>query len=230
MTSNEAKEILRYRITLLRNSERIFKAAKKSEKANEDIDGQLSMFNVGLEKEAPNIELEAYKGNVHEIDLVIMEKEVIGLPITFNPLDENQIYKDLYCTHEMNNLRTMLKTKEGIVVMDYITKINHRTSQRGNHYAQIITSELEEGNFFYLFGDMYKDNIRDLFINQIYLIELTYNQPSLTFDRDSFIIDRIKNVKDVQIDKEAKRLINNLKIESELNEPWMLCNKNNIIK
>jgi len=225
ITSKEARDILRYRITLLRNTDKILKAAKKSEKANENAHGQLSMFDVGLVKESPNVELDEYEGHVHEMDLVNMEKEVIGLSLTFDPLEECEMYKSLYCTNEVDDVNKIIKAKEGIVIMDYITKIKHLPSRKGNMYARIETSELANGNFFYLFGDMYKDNIRDLFINQIYLIELTYNEPSLTFDRDSLVIDRIKNIKDVDITREYERIMSKSKSTIGLNEPWMIKNR-----
>ena len=225
MDKKQAIDVLKYRLTLLKNYDKIINSLKSSRKADLSGQGQLDMFSVGLEDPKENTKLVEYDGNVAHMDIVDIEKDLLGLTISYNPLDELIMYEDLYCTHKVTDLFSMNKTKHNIVIMDYIVNIDYKKSKKNNFYAQIQISNFNDKYFMYLFGDTFKENIHKLFIGESFLIQLSYQEPTPKFDRDSYVINSIKNIKDVEIDEEYNRIINNLKITSELKEDWMIKNK-----
>ena len=78
--------------------------------------------------------------------------------------------------------------------------------------------------YIYLWGQNYRSFVSSLFINECYLIQLTFNTPTKEFDRYSYVCTLIKNVKDVDINAEYDRLIKNSNY-TEMNEHWMLKNR-----
>ena len=101
MNRLEAEDVFRRRQTIVDNLDKLINSSKKSKKAESKSSfGQMSLFDIGLDdcKEPPKmIECE---GNIRLMDYVNLETEILGVPITYNPLDELWMYKELYCTNE----------------------------------------------------------------------------------------------------------------------------------
>jgi len=87
-----------YKKTLVQNFDSIIKASKSSKKADLSSQGQLDLFSMGLEDVKSNPKLIEYDGYIDLMDMVSMEEDLLGIPVTYNPLDDLQILIELYCT------------------------------------------------------------------------------------------------------------------------------------
>lgn len=224
MNKKEAEAIFRWRQTLLDNFDSIKLAVKKSRKANALTGDQLDLFGAGLEvaKEFPK--LIPYEGYISLIASVNKEVELLGVPVLYNPIDDYDMYKELYCTHNVVDLFDLTEDEEGIVVLDRVTEIDYRVSKRGNDYCKLFLSNLGQEYYVYLFGKFYRDYIQHIFKDEIYLFKLKYSTPTKDYNRDSISCEHLKNIKDVDIDTEYDRLLTISK-PTEMNEPWMIKNR-----
>lgn len=215
-----AESIFRHRQTILDNLDKILSSAKGSKKSQSKNVGQLSLFG-DIEVEKPK--LVEYDGHISLMKWVNAETELLGVPITYEPLDEYGQLKELLCTHTASDLLEMVEDTDGIVIMDRVTLIDKRTSKNGNPYAKLYLSQFGSEKYCYLTGDNYKKYISLIYLNEIYLFLMKYRKPTKDFSIDSINIVHVKNVKDIDIDTE----IANSRIVSEekLNEPWMIKNR-----
>lgn len=225
MDKSEVERIFRWRKSLVNNFDKITGAIKSAAKADLSSEGQLDIFSMGMEDDIERPKIEMYDGPINLMEGLHLEVELLGLPVTYNPLDDLWMYEELYCTHKVVDLFEMNKNRTKIIVMDRITDIKTQPSKRGNLYSKIFLSNLGLNNYCFLFGDDLKNYISRIFIDQIYLIELEYKLPSPEFSKESIIIHHIKNIKDVDIEAEYERVIKTLKTTAETNEPWQIKNR-----
>lgn len=222
MEKERAEQIYRWRRAIIDNFDKIKNAIKSSKKA-ESNPSQLSLFDAGLEvaKETPKIRISNDPVNI--IEWVNKETEILGITVLYDPIDELYMYKELYCSHEVYDILELTEKTENIVILDRLVKIDHRISVKGNKYCKLFFYQLGE-TYIYLWGQNYRNHISSLFINECYLIQLTFNTPTKDFDRYSYVCTHIKNVKDVDINEEYNKLIKNSKY-TEMDEHWMIKNR-----
>jgi len=225
MNKTDAIEVYRWRQTLVDNYEAINKSIKSSNKADLSHQGQLSMFDIGLDDPKAEIKLKTHEGSINVMDYVNKETELLGIPVLYDPLQEYEFYFDIYCTHTPSEILELTEKTEKIVIIDRLSRIENRTSAKGNKYCKLFFSQMGE-TYIYLWGNLFKDKVNMLFINSILMVELTFNTPTKEFDRYSYVCTYIKNIKDVDIDEEYNRLINSCDVE-ELDEKWMLKYRRN---
>lgn len=225
MTKAEVENIYRWRKTLVQNFDNIIKASKSSKKADLSSQGQLDLFSMGMEDVKTNPKLIEYDGVIDLMELVNVETELLGIPVLYDPLEEYSFYVDIYCTHTISEILELTDKTENIIIIDRLSRIEHKISAKGNKYCKLFFLQFGE-TYIYLWGNLYKDKISMMYVNEIYMIQLNFNTPTKEFDRYSHVCTHIKNVKDVDIDSEYKRLIKSLVITDELNENWMIKNMN----
>lgn len=225
MDKRKIEKIFRWRKTLINNWDKITGAIKSSKKADLSSQGQLDLFSVGLEDVSTPLKLNKDNGHIDIMENVKNEIEVLGVPVLFNPIDDYVIHKELFCTHEVHDLLRFTEAYKGIIVLDRITSILYKSSQKsGNKYCKLFISELGEENYLYLWGKNFSKYIPQIFIDNIYLIEVEYITPTPKFDMTAIAVTHIKNVKDVDVKSEIERLIFNSKT-TEINEKWQLKNR-----
>lgn len=231
MSKENLENIIRWRNTLASDEtwDLLTGAIKSSRKANSVGEGQLDLFGAGLEvkKEYPKIEIQ--QGHVNLMEIVEKETELLGVPVLYNPIDDYDMYRDLFCTHSVTDLLEMTEPTHNIVILDRVTQIDYRVSQRGNNYCKFYISSLPGDTYIYLWGAAYRGLIPKLFRNGIYLFQLEYKVATPEFSKDSIVCHLLKHVDDVDIEAEYDRLIKNSTVSS-LDEPWMLKNRNNGFK
>lgn len=225
MDKKQIEKVFRWRKTLVNNFEKISGATKKSKKADLSGQGQLDLFSMGMDDCKSTPTLDEYTGYINLMELVDLETDLLGVPVTFEPLAQYWMFKELYCTHEVIDLLELTDDELGIIIMDRITLVDKRISQRGNDYCKIHLSQLGSENYCYLWGESYRKYIPQIFLNEIYLFQLQHKKGTKEFSQDSLIITHVKNIKDVDIDFEYNRLINSLEIIDELDEDWMIKNR-----
>lgn len=225
MNKQQIESIFRYRQTIIDNIDKIIGATKKSQKADLSAQGQLDLFSMGLEDCKSNPKLKLYDGHINLIEYVNKESELLGVPVLYDPIEDvSFMYYELYCTHNVYDILELTEQTENIVIIDRLVKIEHRTSKNGNNYCKLYFSQLGE-TYLYLWGQNYRNFVSSLFVNEIFIIRLTFNIPTKEFDRYNYVCTGIKNIKYVEIEEEYNRLINSLEIIDELDEEWMLVNK-----
>ena len=225
MDRSKIESIFRWRKTLVDNFDKIKSAKASSKKADLSSQGQLSMFDAGLEdvKEMPK--LEEYSGAIHIMDWVRSEMSIVGTPYTYNSLDDLSMYKDLYCTNEVVDLFELTEDKSKIVVMDWITEITHHKSKdKGSPYVKIYTSLYGADNYWFLWGKDYQSLIAKVYINEIYLFELNYRIPTKNYSKESINITHLNNIKDIDVNGEYERVYNLCKVNN-INKKWIETNK-----
>jgi len=221
MNKQQIEETFRWRKTLIKNYDKIIGAYKSSAKINESNKGQFSLFSIGMEDCKVTPKLEEHEGYIDIMQSVNEEAELIGVPIFYNPLDDCDMYKHLFATHEVYDLLDFDKDKSKIIVLDRIVKItSHKSKKSGSSYAKIYTSMLGVDEYWFLFGRAYSDLISKAYVNEIYLFELNYRIPTANYSKSSVNISYLKNIKDVDINSEYNRLVN-LPTEGPINREWI---------
>lgn len=225
MTLNKQKivDLFKWRKTLVQSYEIIKNAVKSSEKADLSDQGQLDLFSAGLEVEKTLPKLIEYEGGVDLMEMVDLETEYMGLPITYEPLNGLDMYVDIYCTHSVYEVLELTDKTENIIILDRVVIIEYKISQKGNKYCKLFLSQMGE-TYIYLWGQQFRDLISRIFTNEIYLLSITFNIPTKDFDRYSYVCNYIQNIKDVEIEEEYNRIYNNCKVE-ELDKHWMIKNR-----
>jgi DNA polymerase III alpha subunit len=225
VNKQQIEATFRWRQTLVDNIEKIMGATKKSKKLDLSKTGQLDLFSMGLEDCKSNPKLNEYTGNIDLMEWVNIETDLLGVPITYEPLEDKWMYKELYCTHEVTDLFELTDDTKDIIVLDRITNIERRVSQSGNNYVKIHLSQLGTENYCYLWGRYYKEYIPKVFNQETYIFLIEYKKATPEFSKDSLIINGLKNIKDIEINEEYDRLIKSMNIDDELNESWQIKNK-----
>jgi len=224
-SKKEAIEIFRRRQSLVNSLDKIIAVNKSSQKHSYN-DGQLTLFDMGMDKAVTYPTIDLYEYDVDIMYWVNKETELLGIPITYDPLWEYDICNEIFCTHQVTDLLELTENTENIVVMDRITGIEYRISKKGNNYCKLHLSKLGNNNYIYLTGNAYLTHISQVFTNSIYLFQLNYKLPTKDYSKESISVTYMKNILYVDIDKEYDRLIDSLEIVDELNEEWQLKNRN----
>lgn len=222
MKEKEVREIYRWRKTIVNNIDSILKKFKKSKENKEKNAGQMSLFDSVEEEIEIDTNIEEYDGYINMNECFLKEKELLGISVLYDPIKEAQMYKDLYCTHEAEDILKMNKNINGIIIIDIVTKVEETISQRGNRYAKVYISQLGS-TYMFLFTNEYRKFISSIIVGDVHLIELNYSIPTVKFDRESISISRIKSLKYVDIEEKYNQVISNAKV-TKLDEPWMLKN------
>ena len=223
MDNTEIK--FRFRQTIVDNLDTIIKQGKQMKKEKLNSNSQLSLFDDSNFDIEIDTSLPIYKGKINKMKFAEKERELLGISITYNPLNDARIFEDIYCNHSPIDLLYLEKDEKNIVIMDYIIDIEHRTSKRGNSYAKIFISTLGRETYFYLFGENYKKFMPTIFRNKIYLFKLTYNTPSKRFNRNNIVIDNIKNIEYIDVYGKIDELIEALPKPNELEGSWRAKNR-----
>lgn len=222
MNKNEALEIYKWRRGLVDSFESITSAIKSSNDLAEKNVGQLDLYSevIKVDKVYPKVKIPNYSINI--IEEVNKEVELLGIPFTYDPIDDLQIYSDVYCSHNPVNLLELVEDTKDIVILGRISDIEYRKSKKsGNPYAKIRISSLPEEYYFYLTGKRYVNNIAKMFLLNHYLFRLTFSMPTKDYPYESISIERVDNILDLDIEGRIKELYNSCKVE-ELDEKWMI--------
>lgn len=207
MNKQEAINILKRRKGVFNSIDKLIKSTKKTKEEDKKNEDQLDLFSVGLEVEVVKPEIKPYEGNVDLIDLLKMETELLGFPVTWTPLDDiADIYYDLFTTHAAYDILQITEETKGIIFIDYVVDIEHRVSKKGNKYAKIRTSMLNGDDYMFLFVEQFKTYIPQLFNYETYMIMIDYNEPNKDYSKHSLVIKHVKNIKDIDVDAEIERL------------------------
>jgi hypothetical protein len=224
MNRSEAEEIFRGRKTIFDNVESLLDKVRKSSNYDLADQGQLDLFGAGLEVEKAT--LKAYSGLIDVMEWVRHEMYSLGVPVTYTPLDELDMHKDLFCTHGVSDLFNFDKDMPNVVVADWITDITyHKSKKSGKPYAKIFTSLYGVDNYWYLWGRDYKELIPRVYVNEAYLFQISYRIGTPEFSRESINITYLNNVKDIDLEKEYKRAYNASKEVKMEDKPWMIKNR-----
>ena len=228
---DQAIQSFQNRQAIVNSLDNLIRYGQAFQKNKNKVTTQLSLFDIGLEDktEKPKIEL---KDNIDLIEWYKLESQLLGVPITYDPLKELWMYEELYCTHKPDDVLKMTEYQKDIVIMDIINEIEHRKSKSGNDYVKIYTQNLGE-TYLYLTGKAYQNLIFNVFKNQIYLFDLTYNPPTKDYSKDSININYLKNINDIDIDNEynalMKRIIPNIDEYKQLfSNMWIKSNNDEI--
>lgn len=222
MNRKQAEEIFRGRKTIFDNVESLLDKVRKSSNYDLADQGQLDLFGAGLVVEKAT--LEAYSGPIDVMDWVRLEMDLIGIPVLYNPLEELDMYMDLFCTHSVHDLFNLDKDDSKIVVIDWITDITyHKSTKSGKPYARIYTNLYGVNNFWYLWGKSYKELIPRTYINETYMFQLNFTMPTPEFSRECINITHLKNIKDVDVESEYKRAYN-ASMEVKMDKDWIKTN------
>lgn len=211
MNKQQAELIYRNRRTILDNIDNVLNYQKKIDKlrdksAKKNI-GQLSLFDVEEVEIIKKPELIESNSFINIEECVDRETELLGIPISYNSLDDLWIYEELYCTHLVTDLLEVTEATKRMIVMDKIVDIEYRTSDAGNRYCKLYLSKLGSENYCYMWGKTYRDYIPMTFKKQIYLFDIEYKPATKEFSRNCLIVNHLKNIKDVDIDEEYNRLV-----------------------
>ena len=222
MNKQEAKEIYYNRQSLVDSLDSIIEYGKAFQKNKNKQTAQLTLFDMGMEDKIEVPKIESKNTSVNLIEWYKLESQLLGIPITYDPLKELWMYEELYCTHTSEEVLKMNEHKKDIVIMDIITEIEYKISKNGNNYAKIYTQNLGE-TYLYLTGKAYQHLIFNVFKDQIYLFDLTYNPSAPSFSKESININFLKNINEVDIEGEYNAILNKiLPNKSEYIE--MACN------
>lgn len=225
MNRTQVVKIFKFRKSILNNIDNILSKIKSSNNNDLSSQGQLDLFSQGLKVEKEE-EVPEYDGKINIMEFVDYEKELLGLPVTYNPLNDLEIFNEIYCNYKPEQLLNFDTNNDNITILDRIVDIEYQVSNNsGNRYAKIYISELSKNLFFYLNGERYKKFIAQLYINEFYLIKLNYSEPTKKFPRDSFSITKIKNIKDVNIESKIKELKEKRSKVQVMDRNWIETNK-----
>lgn len=227
MEKSEIEAILRYRYTIVDNLQDIINKIKKNKLNKNKNVAQLSLFDNDEFENYKDFKLKINNDNININKIAEIETELLGIPITYDPLNEYDFYKEIICTNEVTDILNFTSDINNIIIIDRITKIDCKISKTGNKYAKVHISKLPSLMYMYLTGKNFEKYIHYTFINNIYLFEVNYRTASPTFTVDSISISHLKHIEDVDINKFYNKMINSMKITSELNEPWMIKNRKN---
>lgn len=206
------------------NVEKIFSSVKKSKDKEEANQGQLDLFSIGLEDPKADLKLDPYHGAVNPIQEANLEAELIGLSISYDPLDDHQMCQELFCTHYPVDIFDITSSTNDIIIMDRVVDIYTGISKSGKKFYRLTLSKLGKDYQISIYGKKFVQYIKELFIDQIYLFQINYQEPSSKSPYASMNTVRLKNVKDVDVDGEYDRIMG-LSDVSTMDEPWMFENR-----
>lgn len=209
MTRSEAIITFRWRQTVIDNLDSIIGAVKSSQKADLSSQGQLDLFGAGLEVER-KVGLIPHKFDINVDAFVNAEIELIGLPVTYNPLDEYEMHQELFCTHDSTELLGLNAKTQNIIYLDRVVDIEHCYSKKGNRYGRLKLFNLGDNMDVFLFGSDYHEYVREVFKDQIYMFKLEFNVPTPKFDGYSTVCKYLKKADEVDLVGEYERLIKNM--------------------
>lgn len=225
MKKHEAIELFRSRKTVVDNSEKIMNTVKSSQKADLSSTGQMSLFDAGMKDVIGRPKLVEHSDPIDIMQCVREEIDLLGMCLTYDPLEEYEIIDALYCTHTTADLLSVTENTKGMIVMDWIYDIDYRISKKsGTPYCKLHLASLGADHYLYLWGKNFQKLIKTVFKNNVYLLEVEYMEPTPEFSKSSLVCSYLKNVKSVDPTAKYKQIIAEMD-HSELDEPWMLKNR-----
>jgi DNA polymerase-3 subunit alpha len=135
----------------------IEKAIKYANKMQLDAESaQSSLFGgeSGLAIPAPKImPVEPYG----KIEMLNIEKEVVGLYISGHPLDQYKFEIKHLCNTSVKQLKDLdgLKSKGRITVGGVVTAVSHRITKTGKPYGVMTLEDYDDSMEFFMFSDKY---------------------------------------------------------------------------
>ncbi len=138
------------------------------------------------------LELTIQKPSIGDIDhwskmeTLLKEKEVCGIFVTANPLDDYSLEIKRYCNIHLGNMDNLSTYKDKEVVFaGIITECSEKTSRNGNLYGDFILEDLYMSKVFRVFGSNYLQNFKPyLEKNMIVLIKGKVRENQYNKDRD----------------------------------------------
>jgi len=170
---------------------------------------QLSLFGDAVESKISLVE----SNDINYGELIEKEKDSLGVYLTYNPFDEFILVNKKYCNNTIESLLDVANDcKKGIILLARIIEVKYKKSAAGNSYAKVIIGDSTGNYMVYLWGKDYSKLIKDIFKDQIYLIELGFIK-----DGNTFFVVNIKEARNIDIEKYVKEIC--LQIEDPENIP-----------
>ena len=158
-------EIFRNRITIRNNVETIIKYGKSVQKNNNS--GQFDLFAGMIERVRP--ELVSVDGDLSKVAFSIEEAKLIGIPITYDYMDEFYIHKVAFSTHNLQEIDDSGLNTRGMVTIAMVSNIERRTSAKGNPYVKIDLADNGYNLRVYVTGKNYHKYSSIFQLNNVYL-------------------------------------------------------------
>ncbi len=134
--------------------EKAIKYANKMQLEAESAQSSLFGGESGMAIPAPKITpVEPYG----KIEMLNIEKEVVGLYITGHPLDQYKFEIQHLCNTSVKQLKDLdtLKSKGRITVGGVVTAVSHRITKTGKPYGVMTLEDYDDSMEFFLFSDKY---------------------------------------------------------------------------
>jgi DNA polymerase III alpha subunit len=159
------KEEYANRAVMLENLDNIMAHARRKDTS------QLSLFQ---EETHQTIQLKQ-PDNINFQSIAKMEKDVLGVCLSYNEFDKYILHSLLFCNNTINDVHQIIENNNNIIFMGIVEEIDYRKSQYGNFYAKVSVRDFAASIDLFLFGGLYKKHISQIFKGRCYLIKCTYD-------------------------------------------------------
>jgi DNA polymerase-3 subunit alpha len=122
----------------------------------EEQSAQVSLFggDTGTEVPLPRVMPVEPFG---KIEMLNIEKDVVGLYISGHPLDQYKLEMEYLCNTKLSQIKKPeeMNRQAGITVGGIITNVSHRVSKNGKPYGVLTIEDYEDSLELFLFSDKY---------------------------------------------------------------------------
>ena len=134
--------------------EKVIQFRSQYNKSNQD-NAQLGMFD---ESVLSSMNIEPILSNTEswsKFDLLAKEKSVLGIYVSGHPLDDYSFEVKNLCTHQINDIDSILKPLMDFSFAGYLTNHVERMSKNNKPYGVFVLEDYSGAKEFRLFGDEY---------------------------------------------------------------------------
>ena len=174
------KNILENRVVIADNLDAIIKYGQKSQKSKSV--GQLSLFDsLDDEVQIEPIRLKERQLSDYELgEAAKKERELIGVPLTYDPFTEYFLIERTLCTSTLKEIIFAEDNTNTETFLCEITKTEKRTSKAGNGYYKVYMTRDGDETYAYLFGDNIANNLRKINPGKIHIVRTISSGNMLT--------------------------------------------------
>ena len=134
--------------------EKAIKYANKLQIEKESAQASLFGGDSGIAVPAPRISPVEPFG---KIEMLNIEKEVVGLYISGHPLDQYKFEIEYLCNTSLKQLKELeaMGQRSNVNVGGIVTSVSHRTTKNGKPYGVVVLEDYEDSMEFFLFSEKY---------------------------------------------------------------------------
>ena len=142
-----------------------------------------------------------------KMETLLKEKEVCGIFVTANPLDDYSLEIKRYCNINLSNIDDLSEYKDkDVVFAGIITDCSEKTARNGNLFGDFVLEDLYSSKLFRVFGDNYLRNFKPyLEKNMIVVVKGKVRENRYNSDRDlEVFLNEINLMSDFNKDNKFK--------------------------